>query len=132
MKILTFRFSCNRLASSSPSSSDAQFHHSPLKIPSSDCDFVRGVPCPSSTNSRVVEEGSEDEDLVFSVSSEELILEVEFYTEEARVQSREAEDIDSFGTEFANLFLSLEKNPARLRLAFPSIWFRSLKHVMLN
>ena len=79
---------------------------------------MRGVPCPSSTNSRAVEEGSEDKDRVSKVSHEELIPEDEFCIEEAGVQSGEAEDIDSFGTEFANLFLSLEKkrSPARQRL----------------
>ena len=65
--------------------------------------------CPSSTNSRAVEEGSKNEDSVFSVSNQELIPENEFCIEEAGVQSGEAEDIDSFGAEFANLFLSPEK-----------------------
>uniref|UniRef100_A0A9I9DXH8 Uncharacterized protein n=1 Tax=Cucumis melo TaxID=3656 RepID=A0A9I9DXH8_CUCME len=89
-------------ASSSPSFSNVQFHHSPFESPSSDCDFVRGIPCPSSTNSRVVEEESEDEDSVFSPNSEELILEEELCIEEEELQSGEAENIDSFGAEFAS------------------------------
>ena len=108
MKILTPRFSSNRSASSSPSSSNDQFHNSPFKIPGSDCVLVRGVPC-SSTNSRAAEEESKDEESVFNASSEELLPEEDFYIEEAEVQSGKAEGIDSFRSEFANLFLSPEK-----------------------
>lgn len=68
---------------------------------------MRGVP--SSTISRAVDEGSEDKDLVISVSSEELIQEEDLCTEETEAPSGEAEDIDSFRSEFANLFLSPEK-----------------------
>ena len=87
MKLLTPNFTCYRSVSSSPPSK-VQF--SPFKIPGTNCDFVQCIP--TSTISRAVNEGSDNEDSVFSISSEDLLPGDDLCTGETEAQREEGEE----------------------------------------
>uniref|UniRef100_A0A9I9CUF1 Uncharacterized protein n=1 Tax=Cucumis melo TaxID=3656 RepID=A0A9I9CUF1_CUCME len=105
VKILSPGFTCTR--SVSPSHSSPQIHFSPFRIPGSNCDFIRGFP--SSTIPQSVDDVSDNEDSIISVSSEDLSPEEVEGAKGAERQKEEEENIDASGAEFANLFLTRKK-----------------------